>query len=97
MLRGLPARNKLSLNELIYRFTLETGTGSAGTLLLEQDDPTGQPNFFTNEDFVEGEIIQKQSPYADNLDLDTAGGFDTETVEDDILDFTESNPFGDLN
>ena len=64
---------------------------------MEQDKPTGEPNFLTNEEFVEGEILQEQSPYADNLDLDTAGGFDTETVEDDILDFTESNPFGDIN
>jgi hypothetical protein len=94
------AEDKYSLNELIYRFSLEIGTEEstgAGSILMEQDKPTGEPNFLTNEEFVEGEILQEQSPYADNLDLDTAGGFDTETVEDDILDFTESNPFGDIN
>ena len=40
--------------------------------------------------------IQTKSVYADNLDLDTEAGFDTATVSDDILDFTESNPFGDV-
>jgi hypothetical protein len=33
--------------------------------------------------------------YSDNLDLDTEAGFDTLSTADDILDFTERNPFGD--
>ena len=40
--------------------------------------------------------IQSKSVYADNLDLDTEAGFDTATVSDDILDFTEANPFGEV-
>ena len=30
-----------------------------------------------------------------NTDLDTEAGFDTASALDDILDFTERNPFGD--
>ena len=33
--------------------------------------------------------------YADNIDLDNEAGFDTASTIDDILDFTERNPFGD--
>ena len=42
-------------------------------------------------------VIQTQSTYADNIDLDTAAGFDTASVSDDILDFTERNPFGEVD
>ena len=38
-----------------------------------------------------------QSTYAQNLDLDTEAGFDTQSIADDILDFTETNPFGEIN
>ena len=41
--------------------------------------------------------VQTQSTYAQNLDLDTAAGFDTATVADDVLDFTERNPFGEVD
>ena len=47
-----------------------------------------------NEDFTES-AIQTQSSYASNTDLDTEAGFDTSSALDDILDFTERNPFGD--
>ena len=47
-----------------------------------------------NEDFTESSI-QQQSSYAANTDLDTEAGFDTSSALDDILDFTERNPFGD--
>jgi hypothetical protein len=46
---------------------------------------------------LETYAIQTQSPYADNLDLDTEAGFDTASTADDILDFTERNPFGDVD
>ena len=32
-----------------------------------------------------------------NLDLNTEAGFDTLSVADDILDFTERNPFGEVD
>jgi hypothetical protein len=54
---------------------------------------TGESNYFLLETYA----IQTQSPYADNLDLDTEAGFDTASTADDILDFTERNPFGELD
>ena len=35
--------------------------------------------------------------YANNIDLDSEAGFDTASVGDDILDFTERNPFGEVD
>ena len=46
---------------------------------------------------LESYNIQTQSPYADNNDLDTQAGFDTSSTADDILDFTERNPFGEVD
>lgn len=83
-----------SLNLLLNRFVLENETG---TLQLEQDQSSGQPNFFLNEEATTTTTVATQSTYADNLDLDTEAGFDTQSVADDILDFTEVNPFGEIN
>ena len=33
----------------------------------------------------------------DNLDLNKEAGFNTASLEDDILDFTERNPFGEVD
>ena len=71
--------------------TISENTEATGSLLLENDSADGESNFFINEDYA----IQTQSPYADNLDLDSEAGFDTASTTDDILDFTERNPFGD--
>ena len=71
--------------------TISENTDATGSLLLENDSADGEVQYFINEDFA----IQTQSNYANNLDLDSDAGFDTETVSDDILDFTERNPFGD--
>src|SRR5210317_795579 len=71
--------------------TVSENTDATGSLLLENDSADGEVQYFINEDFA----IQTQSNYANNLDLDSDAGFDTETVSDDILDFTERNPFGD--
>jgi hypothetical protein len=73
--------------------TISENTDATGSLLLENDSADGQVNYFINEDYD----IQTQSPYADNLDLDTEAGFDTASTADDILDFTERNPFGDVD
>ena len=43
------------------------------------------------------EVVQTQSPYAGNLDLNTEAGYDTVGTADDILDFTERNPFGEID
>ena len=92
---------------LQYQFLLEDGTfsqtSSSGRLILETGDKHGNPMYLIQEEFddttTDGDpatSIQTKSVYADNLDLDTEAGFDTATVSDDILDFTEANPFGDV-
>ena len=70
----------------------------AGSIVLEDyhDYATGQPALLLNEDYVEANI-QTQSPYAGNLDLNTEAGYDTLSTADDILDFTERNPFGEID
>jgi len=82
-----------SLNLLLNKFTLEDETGS---LILEQDQSSGQPNFLLTEEVIT-KSVATQSSYAQNLDLDTAAGFDTQSAADDILDFTERNPFGEID
>ena len=92
---------------LQHQFRLEDGTLNQssynGFLLLETGDKHGNPQYLINEDYddttTDGDAatsIQTKSVYADNLDLDTEAGFDTATVSDDILDFTEANPFGEV-
>jgi hypothetical protein len=73
--------------------TISANTDATGSLLLENDSADGQVQYFINEDYS----IQTQSTYASNIDLDTEAGFDTASVADDILDFTERNPFGDAD
>ena len=92
------AESKYSLDQLQYQVSLETATtagdtdAGSGALRLEVDGTNGSANYVINEEYN----IQTQSPYADNLDLDSAAGFDTASAADDIIDFTESNPFGDI-
>jgi hypothetical protein len=88
------AEDKYTLDQLAHQVSLEIGTdGGTGALLLENENIDGENNYFLLESYN----IQTQSPYADNLDLDSAAGFDTASTADDILDFTERNPFGDVD
>ena len=58
------------------------------------DIADGRVQYFLTEDFN----IQTQSKgYADNIDIDSEAGFDTSSAADDILDFTERNPFGEVD
>ena len=50
-----------------------------------------------NEDFNLLKYTNTIKPYASNLDLNTDAGYDTASVTDDILDFTERNPFGEID
>jgi hypothetical protein len=91
------AEDTYTLNTLAYKFTLESGQvalDGEGSIQLEQGYSTGEPAFLLNEEYTEA-AIQTQSTYASNTDLDTEAGFDTASALDDILDFTERNPFGD--
>ena len=84
------AEDQYSTDTLQHQFTLEDGTGS---LQLETESVNGDRFYFINEDHNFN--VQTQSLYSDNLDLDSEAGFDTASTADDILDFTERNPFGD--
>ena len=84
------AEDQYTLDQLAHQVSLEDGTGS---LVLENDSSSGDVNYFLLETYA----IQTQSPYADNLDLDSAAGFNTADTSDDILDFTERNPFGEVD
>jgi len=84
-----------TLDTLLYKFTLENETGS---FILEDyhNDETGASVFFLNENY-EAAVIQTQNKFAQNKDMDDEAGFNTGAVTDDILDFTERNPFGELD
>jgi len=84
------AEDTYSLDQLNHQFTLEDGSGA---LQLENDSADGENNYMLLETFA----IQTQSKYADNLDLDSEAGFDTSSVTDDIIDFSERNPFGEID
>jgi hypothetical protein len=84
------AEAKFSLDQLNFQVSLEN---ESGAILLENTVVGADDNYLLLEEYG----IQTQSPYADNLDLDSAAGFDTASTADDILDFTERNPFGDVD
>ena len=84
------AEDQYSLDQLAHQVSLEN---ESGALLLENDAADGESNYMLLETYN----LQTQSLYADNLDLDTEAGFDTASPADDILDFTERNPFGDVD
>ena len=82
------AETQYSLDQMAHQVSLEDGTGA---LLLENDSATGDSNYMILETY---NIQTQANTYADNLDLDSEAGFDTASTADDILDFSESNPFG---
>ena len=84
------AEDKYSLDQLAHQMSLENEDGA---LLLEADGADSSSNYLLLESYN----IQTQSPYADNNDLDSQAGFDTSSTADDILDFTERNPFGEVD
>jgi hypothetical protein len=84
------AEDRYSLDQLAHQMSLENEDGA---LLLETDGPDSTSNYLLLETYN----IQTQSPYASNNDLDQQAGFDTSSTADDILDFTERNPFGEVD
>jgi len=85
------AEDRYTLDQLEHQVSLEAETGS---IILENDSVSGEINYMLLETY---NIQTQANTYADNNDLDTEAGFDTSSVTDDILDFTERNPFGDLD
>ena len=80
------AEDKHSLDQLAHQMSLENEDGA---LLLEGDE--------TNYLILETYDQQTQQPYADNSTFESDAGFGTTSTTDDILDFTERNPFGEID
>jgi len=83
------AEDKLSIDQLNFQFSLENETGS---ILLESS--TGETAYLINEEY---NLATQTRDYADNKTYETDAGFGTESTSDDILDFTERNPFGEVD
>ena len=75
-----------SLDLLAHQISLEN---EDGRLLLEGDEI----NYLILETYDQ----QTQQPYADNSTFESDAGFGTTSTSDDILDFTERNPFGEVD
>ena len=72
--------------------TVSLNTAAEGSIILE--------NSIDNEVYYmisEDHKIQDISAFASNDDLDEEAGFKTESTVDDILDFTDRNPFGEID
>jgi len=82
------AERTYTLNQTDFQIQLEA---EEGALLLENDSADGKVQYFLLETYN----IQTQSKFAANKDLEDEAGLDTTTITDDILDFTERNPFGE--
>ena len=77
-----------TLDQLAHQVSLEAETGS---ILLENDTADGESNYMILETYK----IETQEPYADNITFDSEAGYTTSVLTDDIIDFTERNPFGE--
>ena len=75
-----------SLDLLAHQMSLENEDGA---VLLEGDEI----NYLILETYDQ----QTQQPYADNSTFESDAGFGTTSTNDDILDFTERNPFGEVD
>ena len=74
-----------------FQFSLETGTSASGAITLESD--IGEIGYLINESFT----MATQQPVDQGKAFETAAGTDTSSTADDILDFSERNPFGEVD
>lgn len=81
----------LSTDTMNFQFSLETGTSATGAITLESD--VGDINYLINEEFT----MATQQPVDQGKAFETAAGTNTSSTEDDILDFSERNPFGEVD
>lgn len=81
----------LSTDTMAFQFSLETGTSATGAITLESD--IGDINYLINESFT----MATQQPVDQGKAFETAAGTNTSSTEDDILDFSERNPFGEVD
>ena len=78
----------LSTDTMNFQFTLENEVGS---FVLESD--IGETNYVINESFT----MATQQPVDDGKAFETKAGTTTSSTADDILDFSERNPFGEVD
>ena len=81
----------LSTDTMNFQFSLETGTSSSGAITLESD--IGDINYLVNEEFT----MKTQQPVDDGKAFEDKAGTTTSSTADDILDFSERNPFGEVD
>ena len=91
-----------SLDTMLHKTSLEIGqTVLTGLGSIEMEDyhkySTGGQALLMLETYSETSNLATQSAYASNLDLNAEAGYDTVSTLDDILDFTERNPFGEVD
>ena len=81
--------DSLSTDTMQFQFSLENETGS---IVLESS--IGAIDYLINEDFT----MATQQPTDQGQAFETEAGTNTSsTVSDDILDFSERNPFGEVD
>jgi hypothetical protein len=78
----------LSTDTMQFQFSLESETGA---FVLEST--IGAIDYFINEDFT----MATQQPVDQGQAFETAAGTNTSSTADDILDFSERNPFGEVD
>jgi hypothetical protein len=78
----------LSTDTMNFQFTLENEVGS---FVLESD--IGETNYVINESFT----MKTQQPADDGKAFEEKAGTTTSSTADDILDFSERNPFGEVD
>ena len=85
--------DRLSTDILKEQLVLEDG---GGMLLENSDTVTGVYEYviLESDDY---NLATQTRDYADNTTYESDAGFGTESTADDILDFTERNPFGEVD
>ena len=78
----------LSTDTMQFQFALENETGS---FVIESS--IGAIDYLINEDFT----MATQQPVDSGQAFETAAGTTTSSTADDILDFSERNPFGEVD
>jgi len=78
----------LSTDTMNFQFTLENEVGS---FVLESD--IGETNYVINESFT----MATQQPVDQGKAFEEKAGTTTSSTADDILDFSERNPFGEVD
>ena len=66
-----------------FQFTLENEVGS---IQLENAADTGDAEFLISEDYIIGDYVTDKTAQNELFDV----------LDDTVIDFTESNPFGDV-